>query len=68
MTAHERAQMTAAILVKFLTLSRLKDDRGSNLVEYAMLVALIALLLIAAVTSLGGSTAARYSDVGSQLG
>lgn len=47
--------------------TRASDDRGANLVEYALLVALIAMVCIAAVTALGGSTSESFSEVSSML-
>ncbi len=43
-------------------------ERGASLVEYALLLALIAVVCIAAVTTLGGTTAVPYSEVASTLG
>lgn len=42
--------------------SRCVGDEGANLVEYALLVALIALVCIAAVTFVGGSTCDNIDD------
>ena len=44
------------------------DERGASLVEYALLVALIAVVCIAAVTALGESTSTAFSDMTSRLG
>ena len=44
-----------------------RDERGASLVEYALLVALIAVVCIAAVTILGGRAAEKFSGVGSSL-
>jgi pilus assembly protein Flp/PilA len=43
------------------------DERGASLVEYALLVALIAVVCIAAVMFLGGSASSRFSNVGSSV-
>lgn len=43
-------------------------DRGASLIEYALLVALIAMVCIAAVSALGGTTSGSYSEVTSLLG
>ena len=48
--------------------SRLQSERGASLVEYALLVALIAVVCIAAVTFFGGETGQSFSDVGSAVG
>ena len=44
-----------------------RDQRGASLVEYALLVALIAVVCIAAVAMLGGSTKEKFSQVGSSV-
>ena len=43
------------------------SDRGASLVEYALLVALIAVVCIAAVTTLGPSASDKFSEVGSSI-
>lgn len=47
--------------------SRCKTDRGASLVEYALLVALIAVVCILAVTFLGKSASSKFSSVGSAI-
>ena len=42
----------------------LRDDRGASLVEYALLVALIAVVCIVAITFLDNSTSDRVNDGG----
>ncbi len=44
-----------------------KTERGASLVEYALLVALIAVVCIGAVTFLGGQAAESFSEVGSEV-
>ena len=44
------------------------DERGASLVEYALLVALIAVVCIVAVTTLGTNAAKKFSTVGSSIG
>ncbi len=41
----------------------LKDDKGASAVEYALLVALIAAVIVAAVTLLGGNLKAAFDSV-----
>ena len=48
--------------------SRIDDDRGASLVEYALLVALIAIVCIAAVTTLGETVSEEFSTIDSGLG
>ena len=38
------------------------DDRGAAMVEYALLVALIAIVVIAAAATLGGQLSETFSD------
>ena len=44
-----------------------RDERGASLVEYALLVALIAVVCIVAVTLLGNNASSKFSSVGSSL-
>ncbi len=44
-----------------------KTDRGASLVEYALLVALIAVVCIVAITFLGSAASDKFSDVGASL-
>ncbi len=46
---------------------RTNDERGASLVEYALLVALIAVVCVGAVTMLGGAVQEPYSELGSSL-
>jgi pilus assembly protein Flp/PilA len=44
------------------------DERGASLVEYALLVALIAVICIVAIAFLGQSASSKFSTVGSSVG
>lgn len=44
------------------------DDQGASLVEYALLVALIAIVCILAVAFVGTNASTKFSNVGSSLG
>ncbi len=44
-----------------------KTERGASLVEYALLVALIAVVCIAAVTLLGSTASEKFSEVSSAI-
>ena len=46
---------------------RASDERGASLVEYALLVALIAVVCIIAVTFLGSAASEKFSSVGSAV-
>ena len=43
------------------------SERGASLVEYALLVALIAVVCIVAIAFLGRSASSKFSNVGSNL-
>ncbi|KRA37419.1 MULTISPECIES: Flp family type IVb pilin [unclassified Nocardioides] len=43
------------------------DERGATAVEYGLLVALIAIAIIVAVTTLGGKLSGLFEDVSSSL-
>jgi pilus assembly protein Flp/PilA len=44
------------------------DQRGASLVEYALLVALIAVVCIAAITLLGNNASTKFSAIGGSIG
>jgi pilus assembly protein Flp/PilA len=44
-----------------------KDDVGASMVEYALLVGLIAIVAIVAVTFFGTELAAEYDDIASSI-
>ena len=47
--------------------ARFEDERGASLVEYALLVALIAVVCIAAVTLLGENASEKLDSVGNSI-
>lgn len=49
-------------------IARLQGENGATAVEYALLVALIAVAIIAAVTALGGGLNNLFTSVKSSLG
>jgi pilus assembly protein Flp/PilA len=44
-----------------------RSERGASLVEYALLVALIAVVCIVAITFIGSRASDKFSEVGSRL-
>ena len=44
-----------------------EDERGASLVEYALLLALIAVVCIIAVTALGKSASSKLNDVSNSI-
>jgi pilus assembly protein Flp/PilA len=53
--------------IKAYVLSRAKTERGASLVEYALLVALIAVVCIVAVTTLGQKASSKFDSVSQSL-
>ena len=53
--------------VPFLRARLGHDEQGASLVEYALLVALIAVVCIVAITLLGSNASTKFSHVGSAL-
>jgi pilus assembly protein Flp/PilA len=47
--------------------ARFDDEKGASLVEYALLVALIAVVCIAAVTLLGQNASSKFDSVGQSI-
>jgi pilus assembly protein Flp/PilA len=47
--------------------ARFDDERGASLVEYALLVALIAVVCIAAITLLGNNASDKFSSVAGSI-
>ncbi|MCP5029193.1 MAG: Flp family type IVb pilin [Actinomycetia bacterium] len=45
-----------------------EDDRGASLVEYALLVALIAVVCIAAVSLLGSNASEKFDSIADTVG
>ena len=62
-------QVTAVVdfLAAFVATRFVRTERGAALVEYALLVALIAVVCIGAITVLGNNASDKYSSVGSQI-
>ena len=59
--------MNVFVLKTWLQAKIAKDERGANLVEYILLVALIALTVIAAVIFLRTQVNAKFNDAGSKI-
>lgn len=47
--------------------ARCKTDRGASLVEYALLVALIAVVCILAISFLGESASQKFNSIGESI-
>jgi pilus assembly protein Flp/PilA len=59
--------MRVALYVWMRTWLNRREERGASLVEYALLVALIAVVCIVAVSLLGSNASNKFSSVGSAL-
>lgn len=59
--------MLRAWLHARLGIVRAHDERGANLVEYILLIAFIAIIVIVAVKVLGGTVSSRFSKSDSAL-
>ena len=46
----------------------IQDEKGASMVEYALLVALIAVVVIAAALFLGNQISEKFSEVGGTVG
>ena len=60
-------EMNLFVLKSWLQAKFAKDEQGANLVEYILLVALIALAVIAAVVCLRGQVNSKFDQTGSKL-
>ncbi|MEZ5320924.1 MAG: Flp family type IVb pilin [Microthrixaceae bacterium] len=47
--------------------AKVRSERAASLVEYALLVALIAVVCIAAVTTLGNRASSNFSSISSKI-
>ena len=47
--------------------SKVRSERGASLVEYALLVALIAVVCIAAVAALGGKAKSNFNSIATSI-
>ena len=59
--------MNLFVLRTWLQAKFSKDERGASMVEYILLVALIALAVIAAVIFLRGQVSDKFNETGSKL-
>lgn len=55
------------MLFMILNSIRAKSERGASLVEYSLLVLLIAMVALVAVTMAGGQLSGTYSEINSGL-
>jgi pilus assembly protein Flp/PilA len=53
--------------MKTALVNLVRDDSGATLVEYGLIVSLIAIACIVAITALGGKISALFNTIGSDL-
>lgn len=53
--------------IRHITNRNVHDERGASLVEYALLITLIAILALAAVDRFGGNTSSKLDYANSEL-
>jgi pilus assembly protein Flp/PilA len=54
-------------LVNYLRVKLMRNDSGQDLLEYALLVALIALVCVGVITSTGSGVQSIFSDISAEL-
>ena len=54
-------------ILNFVTQPLQRDDRGATAVEYALMVALIAAVIVVSVTALGTKLKTLFSDITSSI-
>lgn len=59
--------MSMFISVKNLLSRIANDDAGASLVEYALLVSLIAAVALVAIASFGGALSTEYSEIAATM-
>ena len=55
------------VVAPYLRARFAQDEKGASLVEYALLVGLIAVVCIGAVSFLGGKASGKFSSIGSSI-
>ena len=66
-TLGETAMIETFEYIKIRLTAMAKTERGASAVEYGLLVALIAIIIIAAVTLLGGNLSSIFNKTASSL-
>ena len=59
--------MNVQLLWDYIRLRLFRDEKGASLVEYALLVALIAVVCIAAIALIGNSASSKLSVTGQSI-
>jgi pilus assembly protein Flp/PilA len=67
MRLKERDVMNLKNLVYYLRVKLMRNDSGQDLLEYALLVALIALVCVGVITSTGTGVQTIFQDISNEL-
>jgi pilus assembly protein Flp/PilA len=67
MRSKERDVMNLKNLVYYLRAKLMRNDSGQDLLEYALLVALIALVCVGVITSTGSGVQSIFNDISNEL-
>jgi len=59
--------MSVYIGIKTFLARHARDDEGASIVEYALLISMIALIALVAVAAFGTSLSNEYSDIATQI-
>jgi pilus assembly protein Flp/PilA len=66
-TKREKTQMKDKLLKLSVMLQILKDENGQDLIEYALVVALIAFAATAGMSTLAGALNTAFQNIGTKL-
>ncbi len=64
---HSLAEQQGTLSTMSLIKALIRDEEGATMVEYGLLVALIALVALGAVQILGGNLSTLFTNVGSSI-
>jgi len=53
--------------MKTRLLNLIRDEEGASMIEYALLLALIAVVCVGAVTLIGNATSGKYTETSGEL-
>jgi pilus assembly protein Flp/PilA len=63
----KRSDSVEEILMKNMIEKFIREEEGATAVEYGLMVALIAVVIIGAVTTLGTNLSSKYSNAANQV-
>ena len=66
--ASDLMRYVGVVLLNLWSRIELRDEEGATAVEYGLMVALIAAVIIVAVTALGNNANSKFTTVGNAIG